>query len=272
MMQSETHSAAYDSLLWHAQMGVDLCVEHSPHALTKAAPPAIIAQAVPANASAASPSAPNAAPALTNVSVAEAVAHARALADGATDLAMLEAAVRTFNGCDLKKTATHTVFADGNAASGLMLIGDAPSADEDRSGVSFCGADGQLLDKILGFIGLQRAAHYYLSHAIFWRPPGNRQPTQAELEICLPFVEKHIALINPKRLVMLGGTVSSFLLRDQRGITRMRGKTFTYTNAYMAAPIPVHVFYHPSYLLRQPLAKKHYWMDALALKTALVTA
>jgi DNA polymerase len=197
------------------------------------------------------------------------VAEARALADAATDLASLEAAVRGFDGCALKKTATNMVFAAGVAASRLMFIGEAPGADEDRSGVPFCGPSGQLLDRMLSFIGLNRAKNFYITNTLFWRPPGNRQPTKEELAICKPFVEKHISLINPKLLVLVGGTATASLLNDTRGITRLRGQVFAYKNDYMASEVPVHVLYHPSYLLRQPLAKKQAWADVLALKVAL---
>ncbi len=213
----------------------------------------------------AAPLSPNTPPA----SIIEAITEARALADGATDLAALEAAVRGFNGCALKKTATNTVFAQGVPQSRLMFIGEAPGADEDRNGVPFCGASGQLLDKMLSFIGLKRAENFYITNTLFWRPPGNRQPTTEELAICRPFVEKHIALVNPKILVLVGGTATSSMLKDTRGITRLRGQVFRYQNEYMAEDVPVHVIYHPSYLLRQPLAKKQAWGDLLQLKEAL---
>ena len=133
----------------------------------------------------------------------------------------------------------------------------------------FCGASGQLLDTMLAFIGLYRTKNFYITNTLFWRPPGNRQPTPQELELCRPFVEKHIALVNPKLLVLVGGTATASLLQNTQGITRLRGKVFTYRNAYMTHEVPVHVLYHPSYLLRQPLAKKQCWADLLALEEAL---
>lgn len=202
-------------------------------------------------------------------SISGAAAHARASADAATTLAELEASVRAFDGCSLKKTAMHTVFAQGNPSSGLMFIGEAPGADEDKQGVPFCGASGQLLDTMLGYIGLARTTDFYITNSIFWRPPGNRPPTQEELEICLPFVEKHIALVAPKRLVLLGGTATKAILADARGITKLRGHVLSYQNRYIQTPIPTHALYHPSYLLRQPSAKKQCWADLLALKAAL---
>jgi DNA polymerase len=267
-----SQAAEYDALRWQADMGIDLCVEAQAQAL-RAESPVTLASARPANTpgAAAQPTdnRPAPTPATPPASIAEAVAEARTLAEAATDLATLEAAVRGFGGCALKKTATNTVFAQGVAASGLMFIGEAPGADEDRNGVPFCGPSGQLLDKMLSFIGLNRAENFYITNTLFWRPPGNRQPTSEELAICRPFVEKHIALVGPKLLVLVGGTATKSVLGNSQGITRLRGKVFGYKNDYMAAEVPVHVIYHPSYLLRQPLAKKQCWADLLALKSAL---
>ncbi len=268
-----------DTLRWYSEMGVDLCVEAEPQIIRAETPARVasMAQEPPRATPPAPPArepqaaAPSPATMAQFSSIAQAVAEARALADGAEDLAALEAAVRGFNGCLLKKTATNTVFAQGVATSGLMFIGEAPGADEDRNGVPFCGASGQLLDKMLSFIGLRRDTNFYITNCLFWRPPGNRQPTAEEIEICRPLVEKHIALVNPKLLVLVGGTASSAILRDARGITRLRGQVFQYQNDYMSAAVPVHVIYHPSYLLRQPLAKKQCWADLLALQAALQT-
>ena len=286
-----TPQNSYDMLVWYSQMGVDICVEETPQVLKAeiASSGATVAPLPPGEvtrlnerselsrsgegiqpAETARPNfqpQPTAPIALT--SIADAVAEARAMADAATDLASLEAAVRAFNGCALKKTATNTVFAQGVSESRVMFIGEAPGADEDRHGVPFCGPSGQLLDKMLSFIGLKRAENFYITNTLFWRPPGNRQPTPEELEICRPFVEKHIALVNPKVLVLVGGTATSAILKDTRGITRLRGQVFSYKNDYMATEVPVHVLYHPSYLLRQPLAKKQSWADLLALKQFL---
>ena len=270
--------AAYWALDWCLTMGADACVEHTPQrvepwvAAAPALTPATTAQAADRHMTTPTPAkpAPRAAELTPSPSMLEAVTEARALADGATDLASLEAAVRGFNGCALKKTATNTVFAQGVASSGVMFTGEAPGADEDRQGIPFCGASGQLLDKMLGFIGLERARNFYISNCLFWRPPGNRQPTPEELEICRPLVEKHIALVAPRLLVLVGGTATSALLKDTRGITRLRGQVFAYQNGYMPAPVPTHVIYHPSYLLRQPMAKKQTWADLLALKAQLM--
>ncbi len=270
-MQNFAQFDPIDTLRWYAEMGVDLCVEPEPQRLK--AEVITLYQSHPPATSAEKKSAEPTRPAPVKVeapaSLSAAVADARALADGATTLAELEAAVRSFGGCSLKKTATNTVFAQGVAASRLMLIGEAPGAEEDRSGAPFCGPSGQLLDLMLSHISLTRAENFYITNTLFWRPPGNRQPTQEELDICRPFVEKHIALVNPKILVLVGGTATKSVLGDSRGITRLRGQVFRYKNDYMATEVPVHVIYHPSYLLRQPLAKKQCWADLLALKLAL---
>ena len=275
-----------DALVWLMDMGCDEAVEATaqmPWARQELANPAsVAAQAVPSATSTQSRDfsaevgavmaahqggvVPAAGP---SPSLAAAIAEARATADAATDLATLEAAVRAFNGCGLKKTATNTVFAEGVAASRVMFIGEAPGADEDRNGVPFCGMSGQLLDKMLGFIGLKRSENFYITNTLFWRPPGNRQPTPEELAICRPFVEKHIALVNPKLLVLVGGTATQSLLNDPRGITRLRGQRFDYKNDYLSASVATQVIYHPSYLLRQPMAKKQTWADLLAIKAVL---
>lgn len=260
---------AYAMLEWLADIGVDACVEATPQKVEPVLqkPEARIERSTtpPSHATIhAAPATAAPAPSLT-----AAITQARELADGASTLAELEAAVRGFNGCPLKKTATNTVFAQGVATSGLMFIGEAPGADEDRAGVPFCGVSGQLLDLMLSFIGRKRAENFYITNTLFWRPPGNRQPTADELEICRPFVEKHIALVNPKILVLVGGTATKSILNESRGITRLRGQVFSYKNNYMDREVPVHVIYHPSYLLRQPAAKKQAWSDLLALKKAL---
>src|SRR5487761_427962 len=154
------------------------------------------------------------------------LASAKALADAATDLAALRVAVESFDGCSLRRTATHTVFADGSPAARLMLIGEAPGADEDRIGLPFVGRSGQLLDRMLATIGVRRSENAYITNVLFWRPPGNRKPTPEETAICLPFVWRHIALKRPEILVLCGGTATATLLNRNDGITRLRGRWF----------------------------------------------
>ncbi len=190
---------------------------------------------------------------------------ARELANNCKTLKDLEEAVRQFDGCAIKKTATKTVFSDGNPQSRIMLIGEAPGAQEDIQGIPFCGASGQLLDKMLQSIGLDRTT-VYISNTIFWRPPGNRQPSAHEVATCLPFVEKHIALINPKLLILSGGTATTTLLQKDLSISKLRGKFYDYNNIYLDSAIKTALIYHPSYLLRQPLNKKLAWQDLLLIK------
>jgi DNA polymerase len=201
-------------------------------------------------------------------SLAAAIAEARRLADAADSLDGLKAAVEGFEGCAIKRTATHTVFCDGNAQARLMLIGEAPGAQEDARGIPFCGPSGQLLDKMIAAIGYDRTTAY-ITNTVFWRPPGNRQPNTEELAICRPFVERHIALIDPALLVLVGGTATKALLDTEQGITRLRGKRYALRTPYRDKEYPVAIIYHPSYLLRQPAQKRAAWADLLAIKAQM---
>lgn len=199
-----------------------------------------------------------------------AVEQARLAADKADSLDALREAVQNFDGCVLKKTATNTVFADGNPQAEIMVIGEAPGANEDKEGIPFCGTSGQLLDKALASIGLSRKTNIYITNNLFWRPPGNRRPTPEELAMCSPFVEKHIALIKPKLLILAGSTSASSILKTNVGITQLRGKMYDYTNQYLEGiTVPVIATYHPSYLLRQPSQKKMVWQDLLLVKQVM---
>jgi len=202
-------------------------------------------------------------------SPAAAAGSARALADQASSLAELEAAVRDFTGCALKKTASKTVFCDGNPKAKIMIIGEAPGAQEDIQGIPFCGPSGKLLDAMFAAIGLTRSNDLYISNTVFWRPPGNRQPSPEETAICLPFVEKHIALINPAILILSGGTATTTLLRKDASISRLRGKIYEYTNPYLQKPLSTVVTFHPSYLLRSPVQKRLAWHDLLLIQEFL---
>ncbi len=191
---------------------------------------------------------------------------ARILANKATTLDELRAVVQNFEGCLLKKTATNTVFGDGTTDAKIVLIGEAPGATEDEQGIPFCGDSGKLLDKMLASINLFRQKNFYITNTVFWRPPGNRQPTQAEIEICRPFVEKHIALLKPKLIVLIGNTAATSLIGDHVQITKIRKEYYHYTNPYLDHEIPVTALFHPAYLLRQPLQKKTMWYDLLHLQ------
>jgi DNA polymerase len=194
---------------------------------------------------------------------------ARALASQARTLDELESALGSFEGCALKQTATTTVFADGARDARVMIVGEAPGADEDRLGRPFVGRAGQLLDRMLAAIGLSRDDSAYISNILFWRPPGNRAPTQAEKAACLPFVERHIALKAPDYLVLLGGPSAKTLLGRSEGVLKLRGRWFPYSSPDLAAPIPALVTLHPAFLLRQPKQKRQAWRDLLALKAAM---
>ncbi|HEU0117785.1 MAG TPA: uracil-DNA glycosylase [Alphaproteobacteria bacterium] len=179
----------------------------------------------------------------------------------------LKEELKNFDGCALRHTAMNLVFADGNPESDIMFVGEAPGEDEDRQGKPFVGVSGQLLDKMLAPVGLDRS-NIYISNILFWRPPGNRSPTDAEIASCLPFCERHIALVRPKVLVLLGGVAAKSLLRTKEGITRMRGRWTEYQpplGSDLTAPIPCLPIYHPAYLLRQPAAKRQAWNDILLL-------
>jgi len=152
-----------------------------------------------------------------------AIKSARELAAGATNLEDLKLAIESFEGCNLRRTAKNTVFSDGNPDTQIMFVGEAPGREEDLQGLPFIGRSGQLLDLMLAAIGLDRTT-VYISNVIPWRPPGNRAPTPAETEVCLPFIERHIELVAPKVLVMLGGSSAKTLLRTSEGILRLRGK------------------------------------------------
>lgn len=179
--------------------------------------------------------------------------------------------LQKFEGCALRHTAMNLVFSDGNPDSSVMLIGEAPGEDEDRQGKPFVGVSGKLLDQMMGSIGLNRQ-NIYISNILFWRPPGNRAPTDAEVAACLPYAERHIAIIKPKYLILLGGVAAKSLLRTKEGITRLRGKWVDYlppVGGGIEKPIPCLPMYHPAYLLRQPSAKRQAWNDLLQLKNRL---
>jgi DNA polymerase len=197
------------------------------------------------------------------------LADARSLAAGCTSIAALEAAIRSFDGCALKQTAMSTVVYDGAIDAPLLVIGEAPGGEEDRLGKPFVGPAGQMLDKMLAAIGLDRS-RVCITNMVFWRPPGNRKPTDAELALCLPFVERFLFLMNPKVVLLAGGTPAQTLLGRTDGITKLRGRWFDWTDS-RGATIPMLPSYHPSYLLRSPGQKRDAWWDFLILADRLET-
>lgn len=187
-----------------------------------------------------------------------------------TTLEALRDAVGAFDGCTLRPFATRTVFSAGNPKARIMLIGEAPGAQEDAQGVPFVGRSGQLLDKMLASIGLSRNSSTpetaaYITNTVFWRPPDNRAPTPAETENCRPFLMKHIALVNPAILVLVGATAAKTVLQTQDSMGRLRGRWHRF-----AVPgfgdVPTLATFHPAYLLRNPPAKKDAWEDLLKIR------
>jgi len=190
------------------------------------------------------------------------VADARALAARADSIAELVALLSEFDGCPLARTAMNLCAGDGDPRSALMLVGEAPGAEEDRQGKPFVGKSGQLLDRMLAAAGRPRA-RTWITNTIFWRPPGNRSPTQQELATCLPFVERQIELVRPKMVLFVGGIAVRALLNLEEGVTRLRGRNFHYPLADGGA-IPATVMFHPAYLLRRPHLKALAWRDLLS--------
>jgi DNA polymerase len=184
----------------------------------------------------------------------------RKLADQCESIEQLKSIVEQFDGLEIRNMATNTVFGDGNVKSDIMLIGEAPGATEDKCGIPFCGQSGKLLDNILAAIDIDRTK-CYITNTIFWRPPANRRPTSEEISICRPFVEKHVALVKPKIIILVGSTAVESLLDIKTPMGELRKQSFKYQNVYLKTPIDTFVIFHPSYLLRQPSQKKVMWLD-----------
>jgi uracil-DNA glycosylase len=197
----------------------------------------------------------------------DAVMAARTAATAAQSLEELQTLMEAFEGCGLKKTASRLVFGDGNPQARVMLIGEAPGRDEDMIGKPFVGRSGQLLDRMMAAIGLDRTS-FYITNIIAWRPPGNRTPTPEEVAICKPFIERHIELVCPSVILMLGGPATQALTGTKDGILRVRGRWFDCKCAN-GATIPALATLHPAYLLRQPSQKRLAWQDARALRRFL---
>jgi uracil-DNA glycosylase family 4 len=196
----------------------------------------------------------------------EAAMAARAAAKDAKSLDELRAILEKFDGCALKATATQLVFADGNPSAKVMFVGEAPGRDEDIEGLPFVGRSGKLLDRILAAVGLDRTS-VYIANIVPWRPPGNRTPTPQESQICLPFILRQIELVDPDILVCMGNPSAQTLLGLKDGITKTRGRWFTFnTGKREIRAMPT---FHPAFLLRSPLQKRFAWRDFLAIKKAL---
>lgn len=194
------------------------------------------------------------------------LADAQRLASQAQSLEELRTALLDFDGCSLKKTARQLVFSDGNPSAKIMLIGEAPGRDEDAQGLPFVGRSGQLLDKMLAAIGLDRTK-VYIGNVIYWRPPGNRTPSADERAMCEPFIRRQIELVRPKVMMTLGGSALSTLFEVRQGIMRTRGQVLDYAEGDLTIPtVPT---LHPAALLRNPLNKRLAWQDLLALQALM---
>jgi uracil-DNA glycosylase len=251
---AEDWHAALAALAWQVDAGADEAI--SDHPVNRYD----LAAEVPKPAAS---SAPSAAPGPG----ADPVAAAKVAADAATTLADLRQAMAAFDHCELKKGARSTVFADGNPAARVLILGEAPGADEDREGRPFVGRAGQLLDKMFAAIGLARTSPdpgsaLYITNVLPWRPPGNRDPEPGEIAMLRPFVERHIALVDPAVIVVMGNTPLD-ALTGHRGILRARGN---WTEALGKPLLPMT---HPAYLLRNPAAKREAWADLLSLQARL---
>lgn len=281
-MSENTHSAGAETLpvdqllRFYLDVGVDETIGTEPldrYALSKAAkaaPPKAALQAPSRDPHTRETQARPAPQANTATGRPASVAGQSAVTAAAavTTLAELKAAVEAFEGCSLKSTAKNTVFADGNPKGRLMVIGEAPGGDEDRQGLPFVGVSGKLLDKMLESIGYNRETSY-ITNVVPWRPPGNRKPTPEEVAVCTPFLERHVALIKPEVILMVGGLSAKTLLNRAEGITRLRGRWENVATPGLDTPIPAIATFHPAYLLRSPQQKRLAWRDLLAVKQKL---
>jgi DNA polymerase len=257
--------AARALIRWYAESGVDEAVGEAPRdflspaeKLDRPAPMRASATVTPITASSAAV-----------LSVDEAVVAARRIAASCTTVEELAAAVAAFDGCPLKAGAKTTVFADGVYGAPLLVIGEAPGKDEDQIGKPFVGRAGQLLDRMLAAIGRSRKENTLISNVIYWRPPGNRTPAQAEIAVCKPFVERLIELTAPKAIMLAGGVPAQALL-GVTGIMRARGawRDLALTSGATFPALPV---FHPAFLLRQPAQKRLAWRDLQSLAARLTT-
>jgi DNA polymerase len=237
------------------EWGADETLEDTAVDRTKPAAPAPAARPMPA--------------AIAPPPVRGAVSRAEEVAAAANTVEALRHALENFADCPLAATATNLVFADGNAQAGLVLVGEAPGAEEDFSGRPFVGASGQLLDRMLASIDLSRERDLLITNLIPWRPPGNRPPTDTEIATCLPFLLRHLTLLRPRLIVTLGALSTRALTGKDDGIRRLRGRWQKVSVPGLPEPIPTLPMLHPAYLLRTPGAKKDTWTDLIALRRRL---
>jgi uracil-DNA glycosylase len=265
--------AALAALAWQVDLGVDDVIGDVPinrYDLVEvqreaAVVPEVVQAAARAPAAEMSGGASTAAKVAANAEMA--VAAARAAAGVAGSLEELRHALAAFEHCEIKQGARSLVFGDGNSAARVLILGEAPGSEEDREGRPFVGPAGQLLDKMFAAIGLARTAAdpakaVYITNVMPWRPPQNRDPSNEEIAMMRPFAERHIALVNPDVIVLMGNTPCATIL-EKRGILKLRGVWA------QALGKPVLPMAHPAYLLRNPIAKREAWADLLAVKARL---
>jgi DNA polymerase len=274
-MTPDRASAARELLDFYAEAGVDAPVGETPaNRLATAQAAVTVADTTPAPERPPLPRLPPAAPALPSIAAAPgapaapdiAVMAAREAARSAASLDELRAMLAKFEGCALRTTAKQLVFADGNPQARVMFVGEAPGREEDLEGLPFVGRSGKLLDLMMTAIGLDRTSAY-IANIIPWRPPGNRTPTPQESQICLPFIQRQIELVNPDILVCMGNPATQTLLGVKEGIKRTRGRWFAFHTG--TREIRAIATFHPAYLLRSPLDKRFAWRDFLAIRKAL---
>lgn len=270
---------AATALAWQIAMGADEALADAPIDRARAAPPPAARPTIPRPAVPRPAAAPRAEPAAPRQPARElpAASRARALADAAQTLPELAEAIQGFDGLVIRETATQLVFADGVPGAAVMVVGEAPGADEDAQGKPFVGRSGQLLDRMLGSIGLSRAPGagqmpFYITNIVTWRPPGNRNPTDEEVALSLPFLWRHVALARPRLMLLAGGVSAKALTGRAEGILRLRGRWFDLPIPGLEAPVPALATLHPAYLLRSPGAKRDAWADLLSLRDRIETA
>ncbi len=252
-----------DLLRWYADVGVDCAIDETPH--DRFAAPAPEPAPEPARPAAPAP-APAPAQVTTAATTADSADAARDTAAAAATLEALRASLDAFEGCALKRTATQLVFGDGDPDARVMFVGEAPGREEDRQGLPFVGRSGQLLERMLATIGLERSATY-IANVVPWRPPGNRTPTPQETAACRPFLDRQIELVAPEVVVCLGGAAAKEMLATSEGILRLRGQWRTFATPTFETRAMATL--HPAYLLRQPAQKRLAWRDMLTVKEAL---
>lgn len=256
-------------LRWQLDAGVDETIGNEPVDRFAQKPPAPPDVSAPKSAEN-TPKAPLNKPEKNRTPQGPAVAEhllseACEFAANAKNVEELKQVLMAYDGCALKKTATNLVFGDGNPKAKIVLIGEGPGAEEDRQGLPFVGPSGQLLDKMLASIGLDRE-QVFISNTVFWRPPGNRTPTSGETALCMPFVERLMELIDPEILITLGGPAAKAMLAETAGVGRLRGKWYTYSTPKLPRPVQATALFHPAYLLRSPVHKREAWRDLLMIR------